>query len=331
MHVSIRRYIVETSVSKRGEEPMVQLNHDFARDVRLAELTRHFTELANSVGPYVTAQARDTLDALIPLLVAYKKPSLMREFHPQARKMVSNLRSGCSDSELCLCGVYLVSCLAAGFASRHVEIGSNLIDTSLERGLLRLKEFLDRRPSTYFFDDEFFIKDLRFAAGLSIPFAGGIVDLFSRLGGTARAGLLRRHPVRFRQLIASEQPVLRMYLDPRRTDTFTEEGVGELLLGAADLLLANPDAIGYTCKSWWHDPAIASLSPHLAHLSQVPVSHGALLFPASTSERDAERALSTSKSRRASYEAGQYKPRAFVLFWPRDEMIAWRRASSVAA
>jgi hypothetical protein len=91
----------------------------------------------------------------------------------------------------------------------------------------------------------------------------------------------------------------------------------------ADLLEANPVFEGVWGASWYYDPAVAEVSPHLAYLREQPRAGGAWLFPLTSTPATVEMALATSRTRRRRHEEGSYVPSRYGLVWPRAEFIGW--------
>ena len=111
-------------------------------------------------------------------------------------------------------------------------------------------------------------------------------------------------------------------------EEFNAEGRRECYRCCADLYALHPEILGMYAGSWFYDPAVARLSPHLAYLRDDAVAGGsACLFVA----HDAQSlSYSTAKSakRRAACAAGDYRPASYALVWPRRAQLAWARRQS---
>jgi len=92
---------------------------------------------------------------------------------------------------------------------------------------------------------------------------------------------------------------------------------------AASLEL-QPATVGLVTSSWFHDPEVATTSPHLAWTNRVIVENGGLVVRLGEAPADAG-FLDNNESRRAAYEAGTYRPHLGLVLWPRDAMIDWAR------
>jgi hypothetical protein len=75
--------------------------------------------------------------------------------------------------------------------------------------------------------------------------------------------------------------------------------------------------------SWWFDPFLESISPKLAFLRKVPQDAGARLFEVPTSEEAVQDAIKLSGERAKLYEAGKYRPKAYLLAWAREDLLGW--------
>ena len=91
-----------------------------------------------------------------------------------------------------------------------------------------------------------------------------------------------------------------------------------------EFLVANPAYHGAYGLAWVIDPAVAEISPHLAHVRELLHDGGAVMFPTDTADAaTVENATSTSKTRRRLYEEGVYAPTDHALVWRRHDLIQW--------
>ena len=75
--------------------------------------------------------------------------------------------------------------------------------------------------------------------------------------------------------------------------------------------------------SWYYDPALENISPHLSYLKEIPLKNGARLFYVGSSKADIEMATKKSKTRKKFYDQGKYVPTRFLLVWPRNGLADW--------
>jgi len=151
--------------------------------------------------------------------------------------------------------------------------------------------------------------------GRSLLWKGGLQRLPGRAWLFARAGGFRPY---------FEVHVHKLYLDE-----FNEEGRNECYRCCADLYALHPANLGMIGGSWFYDPVVASISPHLAYLRTVPESGGARVLFVCHDEQTRKNATAKSEKRRAMCAAGTYRPAAWTLVWPRQAQLAWARRQQV--
>jgi hypothetical protein len=187
----------------------------------------------------------------------------------------------------------------------------------------------------YHYPHDSFVKDLRFASGLSVPGGAQDVDLRSTIGYRASARLLIRNPSgrNIRRLFKYRQlaPWFRIHTDSRYLHDFNEPGWDACYLRIAALLKTHPEVLGMAGTSWFYDPQLESVSPRLGYLRLRPVERGAIVVRNRTSSFDIQSATATSESRRRLYEAGKFIPVSHTILWPREELLAWAQSETSKA
>ena len=151
--------------------------------------------------------------------------------------------------------------------------------------------------------------------GRSLLWKGGLHRLPGRLLFFARAGGFRPY---------FEVHVHKLYLDE-----FNEEGRNECYRCCADLYDLHPEVLGMIGGSWFYDPVVETISPHLAYLRTVPESGGARVLFVSHDDQAVINATATSEKRRALHAAGQYLPASWKLVWAKRDQLAWARRPNV--
>jgi hypothetical protein len=91
----------------------------------------------------------------------------------------------------------------------------------------------------------------------------------------------------------------------------------------AACLRLNPDVRGLLATSWWYDPQLATVSPHLAFLREGSLAHGGVLLRAGSSEGARKYAVANSPERQKLYAAGEYVPVSYAVLWTRDALLRW--------
>jgi hypothetical protein len=180
----------------------------------------------------------------------------------------------------------------------------------------------------YNFAHDDFVKDVRFASGLSVPCgAAQVVDLSSILGYKTSARLLFCNPLTryVRSILRSSGigPWFQIHTDSRSLNDFDEPGWDACYMRIAALLRVHPEILGTAGRAWFYDPVLETVSPRLTYLRQRPVERGAFMLWSGTTDIDIRNATAKSANRRCLYEAGKYRPVSYILLWPREHLIAW--------
>jgi hypothetical protein len=178
----------------------------------------------------------------------------------------------------------------------------------------------------YSLANDVFLKDLGLARTLLIP-AG--VEFVQLAPGVPRSVIFNAG---FRQFFSSLYfffghlggfgPFYEIHMDPRRRKEFSPDTRAFCYRIVADLLTANRNVKGLLGSSWFYDPALAQITPHLSYLCRVPTEHGAKVYY-SGDEGKTSGALLYSRSRRLLFEQGKYKPKTYFLIWPREDLLRW--------
>jgi hypothetical protein len=119
------------------------------------------------------------------------------------------------------------------------------------------------------------------------------------------------------------RPCLELHSHPDSLDEFTVEGWEQTYVRLAELLELNRQFRAVVASSWFRDPALAGISPHLAYLREYPCRHGARLFATGKDTSGLSGALATSATRRRLFESGQYVPTIHMMIWPRSALLRW--------
>jgi hypothetical protein len=183
----------------------------------------------------------------------------------------------------------------------------------------------------YYYPTEYFLKDIRFVAGHTVPCGAMILDLRSLLGWQPRLLFDKNAFNNFLQLrhFRHTIPWFRSHVELRYLNEFNEQGVNAFYERVADLLKAHTDVQGLISSSWFYDAKLESVSPHLNYLWKMPSAHGGFILRGSASKFDITSAIVKSQWRRQEYEAGRYKPAGCLLIWPRDQLLKWRNEQNV--
>ena len=101
----------------------------------------------------------------------------------------------------------------------------------------------------------------------------------------------------------------------------------ESLVGAqqreAEFVAQNPSLVGVCGVTWFFDPVVAEISPHLSYLRDQVFASGGELFAVGTDATTIAHATATSRTRRRLYDEGRYTPQKFLWVWRRAELLRW--------
>jgi len=196
--------------------------------------------------------------------------------------------------------------------------------------LQRIESQLSQEPESYFsFSNDPFRKDLAILRHRLIPFGAEFATPFSAIPRSLliRGGWLQA--IKFIRVVAfcgGIKPFLELHMHQKYTAAFNPEGWLETYENLADFLALNPSLLGVKSTSWFLDPAIEQVSPHLAYLRRVPEQCGATFLYAGEDNGVHSGAFATSRSRRALFATGKYFPMRYTRIWPRQKLLQrrWR-------
>lgn len=196
----------------------------------------------------------------------------------------------------------------------------------IERILRQIESFEDG-----FFDiaNDGFLKDLAILTHRLIPvgaeFAEGGAGIPRRLiiAGGPKQMLAALWLLLFR--CHGFAPFFALHAHTLSLEDFNVGGWSRTYHRLAELLDLNPQMKGWLSASWFLDPALETISPHLVHLREVPTENGAALLFVNKDREGRSGALSRSATRRRLFAQGTYIPAIYMRIWPRKALIAWSR------
>lgn len=104
---------------------------------------------------------------------------------------------------------------------------------------------------------------------------------------------------------------------------YNERSQAEWQRNVALCLQMNPHIRGFIATSWFYDPQLASVSPHLNFLRAGSLANGAVLVRAGSTEGSIKYALARSPERQKLYDEGKYMPTSHAVIWTREAMLKW--------
>lgn len=216
--------------------------------------------------------------------------------------------------------------LTLGAALRDRNIAPDVLALVPAAAARLLGHLRDAVGSSYVYPDDYLVKDLRFAAGLTLPCGAEVLDLRSRMGVRVSLDLLRRQPT-LAHLWAvlssgSIEPWFRIHTESRYLRHFHEPGWDAFYLRVASMLEAHTGVRGVIGTSWFFDPQLDAISPRLSYLRN-PLARGAFLVRGKTGDFDIAAATTNSDVRKQGYDEGRYMPVPYTLVWPRVALLRW--------
>ncbi|MFA6303865.1 MAG: hypothetical protein WC627_12145 [Legionella sp.] len=174
--------------------------------------------------------------------------------------------------------------------------------------------------------NDIFLKDMGICGLYVFPCKAQIVDSYS---GIPRSFVFSNDLKQFIKLIVLAainhgkfSPYYQLHLHEPLISNLNEPNLTYCFLLVADLLRCNPSCLGLIGISWFYDPEIKRITPHLAYLQDIPAAGGALFFRIGQLPQDIQNATKFS-NRRQLYEKGEYVPTSYMMIWPRKKLLSW--------
>ena len=254
----------------------------------------------------------------MPKYLPYPK---VREWILQTCSPVSQVRDV---SLLALFHKLVLLCLIESLPRRHPspdlpEYISQYYKLEFER---IIQEFESNPDEYYVFGNDHFLKDLNICTSLLIPVGGTRVIQISSL---PRGFALKPESWWFICIkLGGFAPIFDAHVSLRSVGRFDAQGQIHYFVAVADLLHMNREVKGLVGKSWYFDPQLEYISPHLTYLRRLPEENGARFFRAGSFEYSIKHATAKSTTRRKLFEKGSYLPTDYYMIWPRKELLKWR-------
>ena len=240
---------------------------------------------------------------------------------------IDNILAGLAESEEAR--TRLRRSAVARLALEHFHVQDKLPPSILSLfpdHIRQLAEFLAEGVENSY-NEDYFIKDVRYALGLTVPAGAQQFDLYGEIGPK----LVLREITATKSARAAVNYLkargwgrwYNEHTDLRRLQDFNPEGWTAYFARMAEVLALNPSVRGLIGGSWFFDPALAEISPNIAYIGQTQVKHGGFLLCLGTAAHDIENAIAKSTTRRRLYEEGKYVPTSYLCAWPRDALERW--------
>ena len=111
----------------------------------------------------------------------------------------------------------------------------------------------------------------------------------------------------------------------RKSPWLTETAANRSYYLMAQTLEAQPHLRGIAGSSWFRAPAIVEVAPHLAWVNRVFRENGGFITTIGPADENSG-VFFNCPQRRAMYDAGTFRPLVGLALWPRDAVLAWKRA-----
>jgi hypothetical protein len=186
-------------------------------------------------------------------------------------------------------------------------------------------EFYDHTKDLY-------CKDLSICSLRTIP-VGFMIDKTGfprRMLISKNLGIFTSNMLYFLAKMGGFKPYYGIHVDMRYVkEYFSLEGWCRIYRNVAECLKLNPEIRGMVGESWFYDPQLDTVSPHLAHLRTIPEEYGGRVFRVGVTERATRLAKANSLRRTHLFNKGEYIPLSYGIIWPRKGMIRWYEENEV--
>lgn len=188
------------------------------------------------------------------------------------------------------------------------------------------KDIIEEKDNFYSFNNDLYLKDLAVCRLKMLPAICHLLELL----GIERKLMFRGGGIQFYRIAVititnKNKFYYQSHVDKRYLDEFNPEGRKRCYLATAQLISKNLHVNGMFSSSWYNDPVLDKISPHLSYLREYPIKHGANLFRVGKQKSDIENSLMKSKTRRKYFENGKYMPTSYMWIWPRSKLLNWAR------
>lgn len=179
------------------------------------------------------------------------------------------------------------------------------------------------------FDDEVYWKDLAIARQQMFPAGWGrVVECFSGFG--LKQGLNGGfcQSIQFLKLLYSiggKTGYYESHLHTPYISEFKEKNYDLYSRNVAKMIEQNEQVKGVIAASWYYDPILSKVSPKLSYLHDLPKKYGAEFFFVCNDLSG--NAFVRSKTRLKLFHEGKYKPKKYLMIWPRNKIINWARTT----
>ena len=267
---------------------------------------------------------------LLHLAAGYDRHRLYTVFPAAFETAYAALKRDLHEAHHCLAKFTLLKGGSKLIGSEAYNARSLGVRLFILRNLQRMSAQAAAEPARYYtFANDRFVKDFAIVIGRLAPIGSFLVEGGA---GIPRSILLKGGARQCASVlkmwfeVGRLKPFYQSHLNLNDLEFFNREGSELFYLLVAEEMARDACIRGYMRSNWFIDPAVAQMSPHLAHFSQTPLEHGAYRFLVRWDLEGKSGALATSRTRRRRFESGEYVPAYYMMVWPRGRMISWYEA-----
>ena len=206
---------------------------------------------------------------------------------------------------------------------------SSVIKKKYQHELDRIESQLDEFGHNFYqLSNDKFLKDLAILSHRLIPMGAEFVVPYS---GVPRTLILKQGFIQFCKgfwacIVCSGgfYPYLELHAHTLSMGEFNPEGWLQTYINLAEFLEENPAFRGVVSSSWFLDPALDQISPHLLYLRKIPEENGATILFNCWDYDGKSGALDKSESRRRLFESEDYRPAVYTRIWPRKKLLSFK-------
>ena len=223
--------------------------------------------------------------------------------------------------------IVILECLLDNWNDMFSEKYPQCIQEQFEKSSKRMLNMCQSERGWSAHTEDVYWKDLAISRQQMFPAGAQIVEVYSGFGLTQGFSVNPYQSFRFLKLLIRKGGRLGYYQIHTHTpelSEFNEQGWNDCYIRIAEMLKKYKEVKGMFGGSWFYDPQLEFISPRLMYLRNIPLNNGAISFY--VGEDRTGNALVKSKTRIKLYEEGKYKPKSYLLVWPRKELIKWASA-----
>lgn len=285
--------------------------NDAKKLIALTRIQKEYSEYLKIIDALVDISSR------LSRTGSYNKITILENFFSSLQEMLAN-----EEIEF-LCRVLLLELLDNRHWQPKCTVPFN-IKTLVEEERSRIRNDVLSEPNgTYGPSTDFFLKDLSIAIGRSIPVHSGIVDTHIKIWRKPLVSGPISQRFNFLKILARKPLGVKYFFQSHlhipMNKNLTPEGRKRSYELISQLLQNNPDHKGLCGMSWYYDPKVQEISPHLSYLRDRPLSGGAKFFLIGPDS--SKGALYKSKKRRELFQNGEYLPRKYMMVWLSRELV----------